>query len=111
MAKYLIQFTYSPASRAGLVANPQDRRPALSKVFEAAGGAVEDFWFSFGSWDGVIVADFTGETDTAAAAMAVGATGAFDQVSITQLIPHEEGVRAMQIAHKITGDYATPSAA
>ena len=49
MAKYMIQFTYSQTSRAGLVDTPQDRRIALGKLFDQTGGTVDSFHFTFGN--------------------------------------------------------------
>lgn len=111
MAKYMIHFNYSQASREGLVAKPQDRGAALAKVFEKAGGAVDAFYFCFGTWDGVVIADFPSHIDTAAALMAVGSTGAFDRVETAVLIETDEAVRSMEIAGQITQSYVAPNAA
>lgn len=111
MSKYMIQFTYSQSSRAGLVEKPQDRRIALSKLFDHAGGKLEAFYFCFGKWDGAVIADFASHVDVTAALMAIGRTAAFDEVETSVLIEHEDAVRAMEIASEITKAYVAPAAA
>ena len=111
MPKYMIQFTYSQTSRAGLVEKPQDRRIALRKLFDQAGGQLEAFYFCFGRWDGAVIADFASQVDVTAALIAIGRTAAFDEVDTTVLIEHEDAVRAMEIANEISNAYVAPAAA
>ena len=109
MAKYMAQFKYSTDSVKGMVDNPQNRRAAAEKIFSAAGGKLEELYFSFGAFDGFAIIDFPSNTDAASAVLAVGSSGAFSDIQTTVLIDMDEGVKAMEKAHKIVGSYTPPA--
>ena len=109
MATHMIQFSYSTDSVQGLVKKPQNRREAAEKIFTAAGGTIEDMYFSFGDYDGVVLARFPSNVDVAACFMAVGASGGFSKIQTTVLISMEDGMKAMKKAHDIVGSYSAPT--
>ncbi len=51
MPLYLTRFSYTPATWARLVANPEDRRAAATQYIEAVGGTLQGFWYAFGEHD------------------------------------------------------------
>lgn len=106
MSTYLIQFNFSQANRKDVVANPQDRRPILGKLLESTGGKLQDMWFSWGEWDVVALAEFPADIDAKACAFAADALGGNSRVSITPLVSHDEGVKAMRMAHEVTSQHS-----
>lgn len=110
MPTYMTQFSYSNASLKGMVETPQDRRAAAEKLFAAAGGKILNMYFCFGDYDGVVIAEFPGDTEAASALLAAGASGGFSNLSTTILIPTDDAVRAMEGANRILGSYKPPSA-
>jgi uncharacterized protein with GYD domain len=51
MAMYLTKGSHTPEGWATLLANPEDRRTALSPVVEAMGGKLHGYWYAFGDAD------------------------------------------------------------
>ena len=108
MPMYMTQFSYSTESVKGLVHKPHNRREAAAKIFEAAGGSLKELYYCFGEYDGVAITEFPANTDLAAAALVVGASGAFSKIHTTALMEMDEAVKAMEKAHSITTAYTKP---
>jgi uncharacterized protein with GYD domain len=95
MAMYLTMATHTPETWARLLANPENRRAALSPVIEAAGGKLHGYWYAFGDTD--VFALFEAPDDVTAAGLLVkvSSTGAFTKVSTTRLLTVEEILDAL----------------
>jgi GYD domain len=52
MPLYLTRFSYTPATWAKLINNPEDRRAAAKEYIEGVGGNLQGFWYAFGDHDG-----------------------------------------------------------
>ena len=98
MPQYLGRFRYSSESVRAMVANPQDREAAVRETVESLGGRLLGFWFAFGEFDGVFIIEAPDNTTMAAAAMAVGATGALTSFETTVLLGMDEAQDAMRRA-------------
>ena len=96
MPKYMVQFNYSKVGGAGLLKDGgTKRREVVTKGVKAAGGKVEAFYFAFGKYDGVIIADLPDNTTAAAISLAVGATGSGECVT-TPLLTVDEVDQAVK---------------
>ena len=71
------------------------------------GGRIESFYFAFGDYDAVVIAELPDNASAAAFAMAVGAGGAMRSYKTTVLIPTAEAVEAMRKASTL--GYRPPS--
>ena len=49
MPFYLTRFSYTPATWAKLIQNPEDRRSAAKQYIESVGGKLHGFWYAFGA--------------------------------------------------------------
>ena len=107
MAHYLIQVSYNNQGISDLVKNPQDRSTAIRSVIEGMGGRIESFYFAFGDYDAVVIAELPDNASAAAFAMAVGAGGAMRSYKTTVLMTMDEAVEAMRKASTV--DYRPPS--
>jgi uncharacterized protein with GYD domain len=107
MPQYLGRFRYSSDSVRAMIANPQDREAAAREVVESLGGKLHGFWFSFGEFDGVFIADAPDNATMAAVAMAVGGTGALSSFETTVLLGMDEAQDAMRKA--ASAGYRPPS--
>ena len=107
MAHYLIQVSYNNQGISDLVKSPQDRSTAIRSVIEGMGGRIESFYFAFGDYDAVVIAELPDNASAAAFAMAVGAGGAMRSYKTTVLIPTAEAVEAMRKASTL--GYRPPS--
>ena len=102
MPLYLTRFSYTPASWAKLIKNPEDRRVAAKQYIEAVGGKLHGFWYALGDHDGYNLWEAPDNVSMAATAIAISAGGALSSVQTTALLTVEEALAAIQKASLIT---------
>ena len=102
MPFYLTRFSYTPATWAKLIKNPEDRRTAAKEYIEAVGGKLHGFWYAFGDHDGYTLWEAPDNASMAATALAIGAGGALSSIQTTVLLTIEETLTAMHKASSIT---------
>jgi uncharacterized protein with GYD domain len=107
MPLYLGRFAYTQQAVKALVANPQDRSKAAAEVAESLGAKMVNFWFAFGEFDGVFVAEAPDNATAAALALAIAGSGALSKLETTVLLDMEEAQEAMRKAAAAT--YRPPS--
>ena len=105
MSFYLVRFGYSPDTWAALVQNPQDRRDLLAARIFGMGGRLHGFWYCLDEHDGFAITEFPDDV-SAAAHVAIEASGAFDHLDATPVLTVEEMVEAMERANDFA--YAKP---
>ncbi len=98
MARYMVQFSFSAEAVSGMVKNPQDRAAAVRQMIESWGGKLEAYYFTFGEYDGMAVAEVPDNVTMAAASMVITSSGAFSAFRTTVLITTDEAVQAMKKA-------------
>jgi len=108
MPFYLTRFSYTAATWAKLMENPEDRRKAATEYIEAVGGKLHGFWFAFGEHDGYNLWEAPDNVAMAATAMAIAGGGALKSLETTVLISVEDTVAAMKKAAQIR--YRAPGA-
>lgn len=108
MAFYLFQLAYTPQAVRAMVAHPEDRRIAATKLIEALGGKLHHMFFSFGDYDVVCLIEGTDDKMMMAGSMAVAAGGAIAKAHSTKLIPTEDAMAAMAMAGKAMAAYRAP---
>ena len=91
-----------------LVAKPQDRTEIGRQVLEAVGGKLLGFWYCFGEFDGVIIAEAPDNASMLAAAMAFAGAGAVAKLETTVLLGMDEAQEAMHKA--AAAAYTAPTA-
>ena len=101
MPFYLTRFSYTPATWARLIQNPEDRRGAARQYVEAVGGSLHGFWYAFGEHDGICLWEAPDNASMAATALAIGAGGALSSMQTTVLMSVEETLSALQKASSI----------
>ena len=101
MPLYLTRFSYTPATWAKLIKNPEDRRAAAKQYIEAVGGKLQGFWYAFGDHDGYALWEAPDNVSMAATALAIGAGGALSSLDTTVLMSVEDTVAALKKASSI----------
>ncbi len=109
MAFYLYQASYTPAALKAMVDNPQDREAAARPLIEAVGGKLHHLFFCFGKEDLVALIEAPDDAAMAAAALAVGASGALSGGATTKLMTSNEATAAMRAAQKASVNYKSPT--
>ncbi len=108
MSFYLFQASYTPAAIKAMVDNPQDREAAARPLIEAVGGTLHHMFFCFGEDDVLALIEAPDDAAMTAAALAVGASGAFSSGRTTKLITSTEAMAAMAAAKTASASY-TPA--
>ena len=102
MPFYLTRFSYTPATWAKLIKNPEDRRAAAKQYVEAVGGKIHGFWYAFGDHDGYCLWEAPDNTSMAATAIAISAGAALSTFQTTVLMTVDETLASMRKASSIT---------
>ena len=105
MPHFLVQASYTSQATSALIGSPEGRSAAISTLVEGIGGQVEAYYYAFGEYDIVAIAELPDNVTMAALSMAASAGGAISQLKTTVLIPISEGVEA---AHKAAGSGYRP---
>ena len=71
MPLYLTRFSYTSATWAKLIKNPEDRRTAAKKYVKAVGGKMHGFWYAFGDHDAYALYEAPDNVSMAAMAMVI----------------------------------------
>ena len=104
MAKYLYQASYTAEGVRGLLKDGgSSRREAVKKMIGSLGGTMEAFYYAFGADDVYLIVDVPDNVTAAAAALAVGSSGAV-KIRTTVLLTPEE----MDAAAKKTVAFRPP---
>ena len=108
MPLYLTKFSYTPATWARLIGNPEDRRKAARSYIESVGGKLHGFWYAFGTHDGYNLWEAPDNVSMAALAMAITASGATSSYETTILLTVDETMEALRKAKQV--EYRAPGA-
>jgi len=107
MPFYLIQAAYTDKADAAMIKHPQNREAALRKTCKALGGKMLHFFFSFGKYDALVLAELPDNKAAAALSLSAEAGGAARMVETTVLLTVAEAMEAMQTAQ--TDKYKPPA--
>jgi uncharacterized protein with GYD domain len=106
MPFYLIRASYTSAATSNLVQHPQHREEVLRKTCEALGGRMHHFFFSFGEYDAMVLAELPDNKAAAALSLSAEASGALRTIHTTVLLTVDEALEAMKKAQ--SDNYAPP---
>ena len=106
MGHYLIQLAYTADAANAMVKHPQNREETARAAMESLGGKALSFFFAFGDYDAIIIAELPSNAAAAAAALATVSGGAIAKFHTTPLLAPAEAVEAMKLAQKVA--YAPP---
>ena len=98
MALSMIQFSYKSETVGKLLKNPEDRSVAVKNLIEKLGGKMLAFYYCYGDYDGLLIADMPDSSSGLASTMAAFAAGGTSKLKTTVLISVEEAMEAMKKA-------------
>jgi uncharacterized protein with GYD domain len=101
MPLYLTRFSYTPATWARLIGNPEDRRKAAQAYIESVGGKLHGFCYAFGTHDGYNLWEAPDNVSMAAVALAITGGGALSSFETTVLLTVDETIAALRKASTI----------
>ena len=104
MPKYMIQASYVGEGLKGLLKEGgTKRRDTVAQVIEGMGGTLESFYYAFGDYDVVGVAEMPDNVSSVAFSMMVNASGVINAKTTVLLSPEE-----IDQATKKVVDYRPP---
>jgi uncharacterized protein with GYD domain len=108
MPIYITRGRYSAESIKGLVANPEDRQQAASKLAEAVGAKLLNFYVTLGHHDFLVVVEAPSTKEASAFILAAAATGSVTDVETTEAFTSAEAKQVFTMAGKAAGKYKPP---
>ena len=106
MPYYLYQVSYTAAATKTLVEHPQNREDAAKSLIELLGGKLHSFFFAFGDYDLVLIAQMPDNLAAGAVSLAAASGGAFAKFHTTPLLTTGDSIKIMKQAQKAV--YAPP---
>lgn len=90
MAKYLYMASYTADGVKGLLKDGgSKRRAAIEQLAAGLGGRLEAFYYAFGEHDAYVIVDLPDHVASAAASLAVAASGAARVKTVVLMTPEE----------------------
>lgn len=108
MGYYMVQGRYTQAAVKNLVAHPEDRSKAATRLVKALGGKVHSYFMCFGDYDFMAIMELPDDQAAAATSMAVGAAGHVSDIKTTRLFTGPEAKSAMQAANGAASSIRPP---
>jgi uncharacterized protein with GYD domain len=108
MPLYITRGNYTSQTIKNMMAKPEDRSEAVSKLFAAVGGKLHHQYFTFGEYDFLVIAEAPSEKDVMAVLLAVGGTGAVSNLNTVPAVSAADGKAVFAKANSISGQYRPP---
>ena len=109
MARYLVQFSYTPEAWAALLKNPQNRVEVVRPFLQRLGANFESTYFAYGDYDLVFIMEAPDNVSAAAISLAITAGGSVKNYKTTPLMTIEEGIEAMRKGGEASASYRPPA--
>ena len=94
IALTMIQFAYKSETVGKLIKNPEHRSVAVKNLIEKLGGKMLAFYYCYGDYDGIIIADMPDNISGLATTMTSFAAGGTAMIKTTVLITVEDAMAA-----------------
>jgi uncharacterized protein with GYD domain len=105
MPIFITQGRYSEHALKGMMANPEDRAKAVAELFQRAGGKLLGFYFTFGEYDWISIADMPDHRSDLAVVIAGASNGAVTDVRTTVAVTTETFMQACADAAKLAATF------
>ncbi len=83
MPIFVTQGRYTREAVKGMIARPEDRADAVSRLLTKAGGRLVSFYLTFGEFDFLLIAEAPSETQMAAVVLAAAGGGGVTDLRTT----------------------------
>jgi uncharacterized protein with GYD domain len=108
MRKFVSLFSLTSDTLARFIEHPEDRRGAVARAAEAAGGRLEAYYWMFGQYDGLANFEMPDAAAAAAVVLANTSSGAFKHFETHELIEADDLVAILQKAQTLRPNYRPP---
>ncbi len=101
---------YSESAIKGLLAKPEDRTAAVTRLVEKAGGRLIAFYMLFGEYDWVLIHEAPSGAEAAAGILAAAGAGAVTNTRTMLAMSGAEAKAAFEAGGAAAADYRAPGA-
>jgi uncharacterized protein with GYD domain len=108
MPTYMSQGRYSRDAMKGMLASPEDRTEAVSKLVQGVGGRLISYYVTFGEYDWMIIVEAPDEVAVSAAVIAAAAGGSVTDIKTTLIMSGSDAKRAFGKAQEVAKLYRVP---
>ena len=105
MPIYITQGRYTREAIKGMITRPEDRADAVSRLLTKAGGRLIGYYFTFGEYDFLTVAEAPSETQMAATLIAAAGGGGVTDLRTTLALTPAEARGAFAAAGDLTRSF------
>ena len=105
MPLYITRGNYSSQSIKNMMAKPEDRTDAVSKLFAAVGGKLHGLYFTFGETDFLVIAEAPSEKDVMAALLAAAGTGSVSNLNTVVAVTAAEAKAVFAKAASVASQF------
>ena len=105
MTIYISRGCYSATAIQGMMAKPEDREAAVSKLFEKAGGKLLAYYVTFGEYDWLLIGEFPNEKKLASAILAAAAGGSVTNIQTTVAMTSKQAMDAFKEAKEVAASF------
>ena len=96
MVTTMLQFSYTPQAMAKLVKHPEDRSKYIKEVIERFGGRMLSFYYTYGEYDGFVIAETPDNISSLAVNFAAANPEVLAKTHTTICIPVNDAIQAMK---------------
>ena len=108
MARFIIRAKYTNEGFKGMMADPQNREPAIRKLFESVGATVNEVLYSVSS--GEIIVDVEGDTAAVGrAGMITRSSDAISDYEVSEVISPKAMATMMRDASDASRQFSAPN--
>jgi uncharacterized protein with GYD domain len=105
MPIYISRGRFTTDAVKGMLAKPEDREEAVSKLFKSVGGRLIGWYLTFGQYDWMVIGEFPDEKAAATAILAAAAGGSLSHVETTVAMTAKEAAATFGSAGKIAKEF------
>jgi uncharacterized protein with GYD domain len=109
MPHYLMRWIWKDAAFKSMTDSPQDREVPAREIVEAYGGKMSHYYFMFGEFDGMLIAEFPDNESAAPCSMKITSAGVFERLETQVLMTAQEAQRSMQKVNVGGAAYRAPT--
>jgi uncharacterized protein with GYD domain len=111
MPTFITQGRYTRDAIKGMIAKPEDRSEAFSRVISRAGGRLIGYYVTFGEYDFLTIVEAPSETQMAAALLAIGGTNGISDLRTMLAMNSLEAKGAFAAAGDLAPAFRPPGGA
>jgi uncharacterized protein with GYD domain len=102
---FITQGRYTEQARAGMLAHPEDRSPALEELLKAAGVKLVNAFWTFGEYDFLVIVDAPDEHVWMQVLLVTASTGGLTNLRTMLAMSTADGEKDYEAAAKLAKDF------